>query len=163
VELPLLTASRIVPSAGDKALARVRRQVTALGYRPQRRSSRVPGRPDIVLEGRRKLIFVNSCSSHGHIHPECDLSTLPEVGAEAWLASLADHRERDRLAHAALRARGWGVLVLWECQLARRASLRLRVQRFLERVEPPPWAKSRVRINASSSDLRGGARDLESS
>lgn len=110
--------------------------VTRLGYRLTRRQSGMPDQPEVVVAGLRKLIFVYSCVAHGHIHPGCDLSAPPAVPSEAWIAWRTLTRDRDRRRFARLRARGWSVLVLWECQLTRAALFRRHVRQFLQRTEP---------------------------
>jgi DNA mismatch endonuclease, patch repair protein len=133
---------------------RLRQLVTGLGYQLARRDSRLPGQPAVVVALRRKLIFVHSCSDHGHIHPGCDLSRPPGSRVDAWLASRARNRERDGRTFAALRARQWGVLVIWECQLAHGASLQRRVRQFLERLEPSPPVASLARAQRHSATPR---------
>jgi DNA mismatch endonuclease, patch repair protein len=44
----------------------VRRLVYSLGYRYRLYSRKLPGHPDLVFKGRRKVIFVHGCFWHRH-------------------------------------------------------------------------------------------------
>jgi DNA mismatch endonuclease, patch repair protein len=117
---------------------RVRRLVFSLGYRYRLHVSRLPGRPDLVFPGRRKVIFVHGCFWHRHRHSQCPLSRLPKSRLDFWLPKLEGNSRRDRRNIAALRHAGWGVLVVWECELRAADSVSRRIQRFLERDEDLP-------------------------
>ena len=56
----------------------------------------------------------------------------PKTNKSYWLPKLERNRTRDAANQAELRARGWGALVLWECQLKDTAGLRKRIGDFLE-------------------------------
>ena len=107
----------------------VRRVVSSLGYRYRLHVTSLPGRPDLVFSSRQRVIFVNGC--FWHRHRGCRLARLPKSRLEFWLPKLEANRLRDRRNLAALRARSWRVLVLWECQLSNVARLSQRMKRFL--------------------------------
>jgi len=113
----------------------VRRVVSGLGYRYRLHVGRLPGRPDLVFAGRRKVIFVHGCFWHRHRGTRCSLARLPKSRLDFWLPKLEANSKRDRRNLAALRRAGWQVLVIWECQLRDLAGLSLRVNRFLDRDE----------------------------
>jgi DNA mismatch endonuclease (patch repair protein) len=50
--------------------------------------------------------------------PRSRLARAPKSRLEYWLPKLRRNQERDEDAIQALRAQGWDVLVLWECQAA---------------------------------------------
>jgi len=89
----------------------VRRLLHRMGYRFRVHRRDLPGKPDIVLPARRKIVLVNGCFWHGH---EC-IPRLPKSRTEYWAPKIAGNRERDRRNVAALERLGWEVLVLWEC------------------------------------------------
>lgn len=95
------------------------RSVGLSGYRLHWKKA--PGRPDICYPGRHVAIFVNGC--YWHRCPRCALPS-PRTNIEFWSDKFARNRARDERNHEDLRAAGWTVLVVWECQLkgARRAS-----------------------------------------
>lgn len=109
----------------------VRRLVHALGYRYRLYRGDLPGRPDLVFAGRRKIIFVHGCFWHQHPKASCVDSRLPRSRPEYWLPKLQRTVERDRSHIRALRRSGWRVLVVWECEIANDCLLQGRIKRFL--------------------------------
>lgn len=107
---------------------RLRRLLHALGYRFRLQRKDLPGRPDIVFPGRRKVIFVHGCFWHRH---GCKNSIPPKANAEWWAEKLGRNVERDRGAVAALEALGWSVLTVWECEAKDEAQVSDSIQRFL--------------------------------
>lgn len=107
----------------------VRTLVFALGYRFRLHRQDLPGTPDLVFPGRRKVIFVNGC--FWHFHSRCSGFRAPKSRVEFWAAKLMKNRLRDRHNRKALRKLGWTVLVIWECQIKDLASLQRRVLEFL--------------------------------
>jgi DNA mismatch endonuclease (patch repair protein) len=87
----------------------------------------LPGRPDIVLPRHRTVVLVHGCFWHRHIG--CAKSTLPATNRAWWVAKLRRNRARDRRNIRDLRAAGWRVIVVWECQLG---ALRGRAEQRLE-------------------------------
>jgi DNA mismatch endonuclease, patch repair protein len=106
----------------------VRRLLHAQGYRYRLHNAKLPGRPDLVFAGRKKVIFINGCFWHGH---DCTRgSRIPKTNREYWTAKVARNRTRDIACRKALESAGWRVLVLWECEL-RSGQLLRRLRRFL--------------------------------
>ncbi|MDO9588441.1 MAG: very short patch repair endonuclease [Brevundimonas sp.] len=97
---PELTVRRILRAAG-------------VGYRLG--GSGLPGRPDLVMKGRRLAVFVNGCFWHGH---DCARGARqPKANATYWSAKVARNRARDATTRAALESDGWRVITVWECGL----------------------------------------------
>lgn len=93
------------------ALAAGRRRAPDVVFR----GGKLPGRPDLVFASRRKVVFVNGCFWHEH---DCPVGRhAPATNSEFWADKRRRSVERDERNHAALRAIGWQVLDLWECQL----------------------------------------------
>ncbi|YCK80905.1 very short patch repair endonuclease [Arthrobacter sp. D3-18] len=112
----------------------VRRLLHAKGYRYRLHgkagTAKLPGSPDLVFAGRRKVIFVNGCFWHFH---DCKAGQhAPAANAEFWEAKRTRTRERDALQRKQLEAAGWEVLTVWECQLKDRSMLEDRLTEFLE-------------------------------
>jgi DNA mismatch endonuclease, patch repair protein len=105
----------------------VRRALTAAGVRYRLHRRELPGVPDLVMAGRRAVIFVHGC--FWHRHEGCRHAKLPTSNAEFWEAKLERNVERDRKAVANLLAAGWRVLTVWECATRRGADFDL--QRLL--------------------------------
>lgn len=115
----------------------VRKLLHAKGYRyrlhGQSGAVKLPGRPDLVFAGRRKVIFVNGCFWHVH---DCKAGQhAPAANAEFWEAKRRRTRERDALQREQLIAAGWQVLTVWECQLKNMSVLEDRLTAFLESAE----------------------------
>src|ERR1700676_654316 len=110
----------------------VRRLLHRMGYRYRLHRRDLPGTPDIVLSGRRKIVEVRGCFWHRHPDPACRNAVLPKVRAEWWAAKLARNVTRDEQNLIALRDAGWSVLVLWECEARDEATLAVRLRSFLE-------------------------------
>lgn len=92
----------------------VRSILHALGLRFRLHADALPGKPDIVLKRHGAVVLVHGCFWHGH---DCRKGKAPDTRREFWLPKLGRNRERDRAAETALRALGWRVLTVWECEL----------------------------------------------
>ncbi|MBY0526570.1 MAG: hypothetical protein K2R98_24455, partial [Gemmataceae bacterium] len=73
--------SRIGPRDSKPELV-IRRLVHSLGYRYRLHSKKLPGTPDLVFRGRKKIIFVHGCFWHRHAASTCALSRLPNSTAQ---------------------------------------------------------------------------------
>src|SRR5262245_12690978 len=109
----------------------VRRLLTELGYRYRLHARDLPGRPDIVFRGRRKVILVHGCFWHQHSSQRCTLQSHPVSNLAYWRPKLERNRKRDAEVEARLRAGGWRVLQVWECETAASERLIRRLSRFL--------------------------------
>ena len=91
----------------------VRSLVHRMGYRFRLHVTGLPGRPDLVLAARRKVIFVHGCFWHQH---RCRFGRVTPVANSAfWAAKRQANSARDRQNVRSLKAAGWSVLVVWEC------------------------------------------------
>ena len=108
---------------------RVRRVLHALGYRFRLHRKSLPGTPDIVLPGRRKIILVHGCFWHGH--PQCKRAKLPAKNTETWRAKIQENQARDENNIAILREQGWDVMIIWECETRNPSLITDRLRRFL--------------------------------
>jgi len=108
---------------------KVRKALTALGARYRLHRKDLPGSPDIVLPGRRLVLFVHGCFWHGH---DCARgSRIPKANRDYWLGKVGRNRARDVASRAALEAAGWQVETLWECDLKDSAALTARLRHLL--------------------------------
>jgi DNA mismatch endonuclease, patch repair protein len=126
---------RAVKGKGTSAELAVRRLVWSLGGRYRLNRADLPGKPDIVLPGRRLAIFVHGCFWHGHDCPRG--ARVPKANRDYWTAKVARNRARDAKAREALGAAGWRVATVWECELKDTAGLEARVRAWLDEVRAP--------------------------
>ena len=107
----------------------VRRLAHRLGYRYRLHCGDLPGKPDMVFPGRRKIIFIHGCFWHGH---GCSRGNrIPKANREYWLRKIARNGERDVATMAALAAMGWEVIIVWECEVKDEDQVERRLRRFL--------------------------------
>ncbi|PTD98317.1 very short patch repair endonuclease [Pandoraea apista] len=108
----------------------VRKLLFSMGYRYRLHGKALPGRPDIVFPGRRKVIFVNGCFWHGH--ESCRYGRLPRSRIDFWADKIARNRERDSRNVEQLRQQGWRTLTVWQCELKNFEELAQKLYDFLE-------------------------------
>ena len=93
----------------------VRRILRAAGIGYRLGGMGLPGRPDVVMTGRKVALFVHGCFWHGH---DCARgSRQPKTNADYWIAKIDRNRARDAAAVTALEASGWRVVIVWECEM----------------------------------------------
>jgi DNA mismatch endonuclease (patch repair protein) len=114
--VPSEVRSRIMRSVGQRDTApeiKVRRLLYKMGYRFRLNRTDLPGKPDIVMPGRRIAIFVHGC--FWHRHPQCPRASMPASNRSFWEKKFQRNRERDLENVKELIELGWRVLVVWEC------------------------------------------------
>ena len=92
----------------------LRRLLHALGCRYALHRKDLPGTPDLAFPALRKVVFVHGCYWHGH---KCRWGQLPKSRIGYWSQKIAVNRKRDREQQRMLRAQGWRILVVWQCEL----------------------------------------------
>jgi len=109
---------------------RVRKLVFGLGYRYRLHRADLPGKPDLVFAGRRKVIFVHGCFWHGH---DCRAGkNRPSSNKPYWTKKLEGNMTRDRKNVRELERLGFESLVIWECELKDEAALTEIIVNFLD-------------------------------
>jgi DNA mismatch endonuclease (patch repair protein) len=108
----------------------VRSIVHRLGYRYRLHSRDLPGAPDLVFARLRKIINVHGCFWHMHT---CRYGLVtPRTNADFWKTKRSGNVDRDRIILHKLRADGWDVLTVWECETRNAEALQRRLRAFLE-------------------------------
>jgi DNA mismatch endonuclease, patch repair protein len=120
-----------IRSKGTSPELAVRRLVHALGYRYRLHRRDLPGKPDLVFALRRKVIFVHGCFWHQHANTNCPDGRVPKSNTKYWRTKLSRNTARDAENTASLRALGWRVLVVWDCETEDQKRLTPKILRFL--------------------------------
>ena len=91
----------------------------------------LPGTPDFVIQGQKKVIFVHGCFWHGH--RGCRRSGRPETNRPFWDKKIDGNIARDCRNLRDLKKEDWKVLVIWQCQIKDENKLMKRILRFAEK------------------------------
>jgi DNA mismatch endonuclease (patch repair protein) len=105
----------------------VRRLLHSLGLRFRLHQRTLPGTPDIVLKKHNAVVLVHGCFWHSH---HCGRGKPPSSRTEFWLPKLERNRLRDKERVKQLKALGWHVLIVWECELKDTKRLRRRLSKW---------------------------------
>lgn len=108
----------------------VAERLRAVGARYRRNVKSLPGSPDFAHKGEGWAIFVNGC--FWHFHRGCRLSKNPAANVAFWTAKRTANRERDAAKIRALRALGFKVMVVWQCELSNDAAVQQRLSKVRE-------------------------------
>ncbi len=106
-----------IRSVNTKPEVALRRALWRRGFRYRVNVKNLPGSPDIVLPKHRTVVFVHGC--FWHAHKGCKIYHLPQTNTEFWLAKVTRNQERDQEVWRQLEAKGWSVVIVWECELAK--------------------------------------------
>jgi DNA mismatch endonuclease (patch repair protein) len=92
----------------------VRKVLSGMGIRYRLHRSDLPGKPDIVMPGRKTAVFVHGCFFHLH---KCRYGrVVPATNAQFWQTKRSGNAARDKRNARQLRKLGWNVLTVWECE-----------------------------------------------
>jgi len=126
----------------------VRRLLTRLGTRYRLHRGDLPGKPDVVMPGRRLALFVHGCFWHGH---DCARGArVPKANRDYWTGKVARNRARDAAAHEALTASGWRVETIWECELKDEGAVVERLSSLLDLPSPSRGGGAGMGVSAGS-------------
>ena len=136
----------LVHSSDTKPEVILRHSLWCKGFRYRVNDKRLPGKPDIVFPKYRTVIFVHGCFWHGH--KGCKNYTIPKTNTVFWINKVERNQERDQEVWRQLEARGWSVIIVWECELKKK-----RFVETIDRVE-----KQIIDNGESFRSLREGQR-----
>ena len=98
-----------------------------LRFRLHRRD--MPGKPDLVFPRYEAVVFVHGCFWHHH---GCRNSVWPKARRDFWRAKITANIERDGQTELKLKALGWRVFTVWECEIDEK-----RLSRLVNRMRQP--------------------------
>jgi DNA mismatch endonuclease, patch repair protein len=107
---------------------RVRQASHALGLRYRIHQRDLPGTPDLVFRKHRTVLFVHGCFWHRHAN--CKKATLPKSRVRYWRDKFDRNVERDKKTQTDLKALGWRVVVIWECETKNGQKLLRRISKI---------------------------------
>jgi DNA mismatch endonuclease, patch repair protein len=117
-----------IRSKNTKPEVLTRSAVQELGLRFRNHVDDLPGKPDLANKTRKWAIFVHGCFWHSHAG--CRLASSPKSNTGYWTDKLARNKTRDADKIAALKAKDFRVLVVWECDVRDGARLKHALQTF---------------------------------
>ena len=92
-----------------------------------RRHLKLIGTPDFAFPKAKLAVFIDGC--FWHKCPKC--YRAPKSSAEYWTAKVDRNRARDLKVTRELKARGWRVVRIWECQLKTPDRILRRISKLL--------------------------------
>ena len=125
-----------IRSGNTKPERLVRSLLHRMGYRFRLHRKDLPGRPDIVLPGRRTVVLVHGC--YWHRHPGCRFAYTPKSNLAFWQAKFNENVNRDQRQYGQLRELGWGVITVWECETKHLHTLAERLHSEIPNLAPSP-------------------------
>ena len=103
-----------IRSANTGPELRVRKVLHGIGLRYRLHGKALPGKPDLVFARARAVLFVHGCFWHMH---RCKRGKpVPATNSIFWAEKRRSNVERDKRNRKALKADGWRVFEIWECQ-----------------------------------------------
>ena len=96
---------------------KLRKELWKLGYRYRINVKKLPGKPDIVIEKRKIIIFIDGEFWHGY-NWEKKKKALKSNRAY-WIKKIEGNMRRDLLNVSVLRSMGYVVLRFWEQEIKR--------------------------------------------
>lgn len=118
-----------IRSKDTKPELAVRKIVFYMGYRYRLHRRDLPGTPDLVFPGRKKVIFVHGCFWHSH---SCGRGFKPKSNITFWEKKFEATRIRDQHSVQQLKEMGWHSLTIWECEITDLKFLASRIKEFLD-------------------------------
>lgn len=93
---------------------RVRTIAHAMGLRFRLHRRDLKGTPDLLFPKHNVAMFIHGC--FWHQHEGCKRASIPSSRRDFWIPKLRRNVERDEIAVQDLRAKGWRVEIIWECE-----------------------------------------------
>lgn len=118
----------------------VRKYLFSKGFRFRKNVKELPGKPDIVLPKYKTIIFVHGCFWHGH---SCKAGKLPKTNKEFWDNKIMSNVIRDEDNIRKLKAEGWFVIIIWQCQLKNKTQQENRLSFLLSELKNNYYGTSR--------------------
>jgi len=96
----------------------VRKWLFHHGYRYRKNVKSLPGKPDVVLNSYKTVIFIHGC--FWHRHAGCKDTTTPKTRTDFWNEKFERNVANDKKHQSELEKMGYHIIILWECEVTRR-------------------------------------------
>lgn len=110
-----------------------RKALWAAGYRYRIDSRKLIGRPDVVLNKYKTVVFIDGEFWHGHNWEERKQKI--KSNREFWIAKIERNQQRDAEVNAALDQLGYKVFRFWEHQIKK--ELNICLQKVIDHLQNP--------------------------
>lgn len=107
-----------IRSVSTKPEVKLRHGLWRRGFRYKKNDKSLPGTPDVVLPKYKSVVFIHGCFWHGHLG--CKKYVVPKSNTEFWIEKVSKNKQRDENVWRQLEAKGWSVIVVWECEIEKR-------------------------------------------
>lgn len=112
---------------------RVRKYLYHKGYRYKKNVPSLPGKPDIVMESYKTIIFIHGCFWHRHAN--CKNATTPKTRTDFWQEKFDKNVANDKKNTEKLESMGYKVIVVWECEINK--NFQKTIQKISSLIGPP--------------------------
>lgn len=92
----------------------VRKWLWQNGFKYRLYRKDLPGKPDIVFPGKKKILYINGCFWHKH---NCKYFKWPRTNSDFWKEKIGKNVIRDKRNLKEIKTLGWKYLIIWECEL----------------------------------------------
>ena len=103
-----------IRSKDTKPEIAVRSFLHSKGFRFRKNDKRYPGKPDIIMPKYKTAVYINGCFWHMH---DCKNFVWPKSNTDYWTNKLMNNKSRDLKYYNEMKAKGWKVIVVWECEI----------------------------------------------
>ena len=107
-----------VRSSGSQIERMLGAAMWAAGIRYRKQYSKVPGRPDFAVVGKKVAIFCDSSFWHGRNWP--DAAADIKSNREFWISKIERNIRRDKVVNEQLTEMGWRALRFWDDEITTR-------------------------------------------
>lgn len=111
---------RKIKSNNTKPEITLRKALWAKGVRYRLNVSRLPGKPDIVINTKKIVIFIDGEFWHGYNWE--DKKSKIKSNTDYWIKKIERNIERDRLNNQKLTSMGYQVFRFWEHEIKKNLS-----------------------------------------
>ena len=102
------------------------------GFRYRKNVGKLKGKPDIVFQRERVVIFCDGDFLYGRNWAQSRRKLMLVHNADYWVSRIAANRERDRKTAESLESAGWLVIRVWEGDIRKNVnSVALAIERIL--------------------------------